>query len=273
MSSPNYNIIGPVNLQVAAHQIEGYRVNTPIYEGPLDLLLQLIERAELNITTLALAQVTDQYLIHLRQLKEQDAAEVSGFLVIAARLVQIKSAALLPKPTYEPAEEAEEDPGEALARQLIIYKRFKELAGSLTQREEKGLRTYLRVAPPPIKVEAKLDLSGVTVADLTQAARDIFFNKPDLPALSRVVSMPRVTIREKIRTIIDSLRELGNTTFAYFLKQKGDRLEVVVTFLAMLELMKRQVVEAGQLELFGEIEVTSTGEWNEQEDAQLEFIE
>src|SRR5512135_2969751 len=108
-----------MSLQVAAHQVEDYRVNTPVYEGPLDLLLQLIERAELDITTLALAQVTDQYLAHLKQLQTENgeqynAAEVSGFLVIAARLLQIKSAALLPRAPVETAEEEEEDPGEAL---------------------------------------------------------------------------------------------------------------------------------------------------------------
>src|SRR5512142_2951374 len=117
-----------MSLQVAAHQVEGYRVNTPIYEGPLDLLLQLIERAELDITTLALAQVTDQYLAHLKEIQKenasgQNAAEVSGFLVIAARLLQIKSAALLPRMPVEAGEEEEEDPGEALARQLVTYKR------------------------------------------------------------------------------------------------------------------------------------------------------
>jgi len=262
-----------VNLQVAVHQVEGYRVHTPVYDGPLDLLLQLIEHAELNITTLALAQVTDQYLAHMRQMQEQNAAEVSGFLVIAARLLQIKSAALLPRPAIEQPAVEEEDSGEALARQLITYKRFKELAAGLAQRDADGLRTYLRVAPPPIKVEAKLDLSGITQHDLIQAAREIFFSKPDLPALSRVVAMPRVTIREKIRTIVDLLRELGNTPFRFFLKQRGDRLEIVVTFLAMLELIKRQVVAATQSEIFGEIEVTATGAWDEQEDSQLEFIE
>jgi segregation and condensation protein A len=267
-----------MNLQVAAHQVEGYRVNTDVYEGPLDLLPQLIERAELDITTLALAQVTDQYLTFLRRMQEQtaqflSAAEVSGFLVIAARLVQIKSAALLPRPSIDASPEEEEDPGEALARQLIIYKRFKELAGVLTQREAAGLRTYLRLAPPPVKVEARLDLSGVVLHDLIQAARDIFFSKPDLPALSRVVAAPRVTIREKIHTIIEAMRNLSQTTFRSFLKSRGDRLEVVVTFLAMLELIKRRVVEANQQDLFGEIDVKPTGEWNEEEDTQLEFIE
>ena len=267
-----------MNLQVAAHQVEGYRVNTPVYEGPLDLLLQLIESAELDLTSLALAQVTDQYLAHLKVLQAEDgerynAAEVSGFLVIAARLLQIKSAALLPRIPVETSEEEEEDPGEALARQLIIYKRFKELSGFLHQRAEAGLRTYLRVAPPAIKVEAKLDLSDVTINDLARAAYEIFASKPDLPMLSRVVAMPRVTIREKILTILEDLRVLSSGTFSGFIKRRGDRLEIVVTFLAMLELIKRHVVEATQLDLFAEIEVKPTGDWDEAENGQLEFIE
>ncbi len=253
--------------------MEGYQIHTPEYEGPLDLLLQLIERAELDITRLALAQVTDQYLAHLKTMQESvDAAEVSGFLVIAARLVMIKSAALLPRPsiTLEPDEE---DPGEALARQLILYKRFKELAAGLGGREAKGLKTYLRVAPPPFKVEGKLDMAGVTLDDLAKTARRLLTGKPDLPALSRVVSAPRVTIREKIRSIVDTLRLYGGASFYRLLRARRDKLEIVVTFLAMLELIKRRVVEASQGELFGDIEIKSTGEWNEKEDSQLEFIE
>jgi segregation and condensation protein A len=129
------------------------------------------------------------------------------------------------------------------------------------------------VAAPTIKVEGKLDLSGVTLHDLLAAAREIFLSKPNLPALSRVVAAPRVTIREKIHAIVGTLRDYGRTTFSHFLKQKSDRLEVVVTFLAMLELVKRHVVSANQGELFGNIELTPTGEWDEKEDSQLEFIE
>ena len=124
-----------------------------------------------------------------------------------------------------------------------------------------------------IKIEAKLDLSGVTLNDLARAALEIFSSKPDLPALSRVVAMPRVTIREKILSILDGLRSLNASTFSGFIKRRGDRLEVVVTFLAMLELIKRHVVEASQSDLFSEIEVKPTGDWGEAEDAQLEFIE
>jgi segregation and condensation protein A len=249
-----------VSFQVAGHQTDHYRINTPVYEGPLDLLLELIERAELDITTLALAQVTDQYLDYLKQLQERNAAEVSAFLVIAARLLQIKSAALLPRPSIDAQMHEEEDAGEALARQLIVYKRFKELAGVLLDREHRGLRTHLRVAPPVIKVEAKLDLSGVTIHDLVLAARATLLSQPDLPALSQVVSKPRITIREKIRNILETIRQIGQTTFRSLLQARNDRLELIVTFLAMLELIKRRVVSAEQPELFGEIQIERTGE-------------
>jgi len=262
-----------VSFQVAGHQTEHYRIQTPIYEGPLDLLLELIERAELDITALALAQVTDQYLAHLQGLENRDPAEVSAFLVIASRLLQIKSAALLPRPSID-APLPEEDPGEALARQLIIYKRFKELAAVLTQRDEQGLRTYLRVAPPAVKIEPHLDLSGVTVRDLLLAARNILMAQPDLPALSRVVARPRITIREKISLIISAIRRAGQTTFRALLQIKNDRLELIVTFLAMLELVKRRAVLAEQSELFGDIQIQSTEDLDESEIlADVEFIE
>src|SRR5512139_1228723 len=107
-------IISPMVFNTANQQISNYTIATPVYEGPLDLLLHLIERAELDITKLSLAKVTDQYLEHLRSMQERRAEEVSAFLVIAARLLQIKSEVLLPRPpTREPGEE---DPSEALVQ-------------------------------------------------------------------------------------------------------------------------------------------------------------
>ncbi len=263
-----------MSFQVAGHQTEHYRINTPVYEGPLDLLLELIEHAELDITTLALAQVTDQYLAHLQHLEDRDPAEVSAFLVIASRLLQIKSAALLPRPSIDYSTQEEEDPGEALARQLIIYKRFKELAAVIADREAHNLRTYLRVAPPAFKVEPKLDLSGVTVADLLAAARTILLSQPDLPALSKVVSRPRITIREKIVSILDSIRRIGQTTFRALLNTHTDRMELIVTFLAMLELVKRRVVVASQPDLFGDIQITPGDDMNSAENVvETEFID
>jgi segregation and condensation protein A len=258
--------------QVAAHQTEGYTIQTDLYAGPLDLLLELIERAELDITRLALAEVTDQYLAYMRLLGDRDAAEVSAFLVIAARLLQIKSAALLPRPpAIEPGLD-EADTAEALAQQLIIYRRFKQLAWWLEARQNAGLRTYLRIAAPAFKVEAKLDLTGVTLHDLTRAAWQILANKNALPFLSEVVNMPRITIRDRIKTILARLREGGAPTFRHLL-QSRNRLEVVVTFLAMLELIKQHVIDADQDHLFSEIQLKASGELEDLSDIELDFTE
>jgi segregation and condensation protein A len=263
-------IISPVTFNVATHQAKSYTVSTPVYEGPLDLLLQLIERAELDITRLALAQVTDQYLEHLRRLQDRSAEEVSAFLVIAAKLLQIKSEALLPTPPIREA--GEEDPGEALALQLIAYKRYRQIADLLGQRETAGWRTYLRVAPPP-KVEGTVDLTGIGLADLIAAAGSVFAMANGKPSLNSVVAPIRVTIREKISLITRYLREKSHSTFSALLGERRTRIDIVVTFLAMLELVKRRLVRVRQDSLFGEIELEQDEDWQEDEEFELEFGE
>lgn len=255
---------------IATHQARAYTVATSVYEGPLDLLLTLIERAELDITKLALAQVTDQYLQHLRQLEEQAAEEVSAFLVIAARLLQIKSEVLLPRPPVR--EPGEEDPGEALARQLLAYKQFKNAAAFLARQETAGLHTYLRMAPPP-KVEAALEMNGLSLAELVAAAQQILDKGDHRPPLATVVSPPRVTIRDRISLIAHFLRRHGRISFRRFFERTPSPLEVVVTFLAMLELIKRNRIQVHQETLFGEIDVEPLGTWDENETFELEFGE
>ncbi len=248
-----------------------YTVQLPVFAGPLDLLLQLIEREELDITKVALAQVTDQFLAHLKVLEHQEIADLAEFLVIAARLILIKSEALLPRPVERAA--GEEDPGDELARQLLAYKKYKQIAGMLKEREDANLRTYLRLAPPP-KVEKKLDFSKLTPDDLLEAVRRALALMPDKPALGTVVAPPKVTIRDQIRLIVQSLRgQSGRVSFQKLLEGATSRLEVVVTFLAVLELIKRRKIEAQQAQMFGEIELISIGEWTEDEAglAELEF--
>ena len=240
-----------MSLQVAGYQTEGYRINIPLYEGPLDLLLDLIEKAQLDITKLALAQVTDQYLDYLRNLADSNAAEVSAFLVIAARLVLIKSAALLPHQVSSD-HPMEIDDGEALAHQLIQYRRFKQLAAWLADRENANLRTYLRLAAPAPRYDPRLDIEDISLDDLVKLAYQVFIGKADLPALSKVVSMQRITIQEKIQAIIDILRRDGSTSFRT-LAGSHTKLEIVITFLAMLELIKRSFIEVEQTDLFGDI--------------------
>lgn len=257
-------------IDIASHQARAYTVTTPVYEGPLDLLLQLIERAELDITKLALAQVTDQYLAHLENLQELSAEEVSAFLVIATRLIQIKSEALLPRPPQR--EEGEEDPGEALARQLRMYKRFKQIAETLAAREASGLRTYLRLAPPP-KMEGSLDLSGISLSELLQAAREMLFQEDRRPALKTVVAPPPITIRQKIILIARMIRQGGKLNFRQILNGTRSRLDIVVTFLAVLELIKQHFIQAHQEGLFGEIDLEPADAWDESQVLDLEFGE
>jgi segregation and condensation protein A len=259
-----------MSLGVAAHQVGAYKVSTPVYEGPLDLLLQLIERAELDITKLALAQVTDQYLAHLRNLQERAADDVSAFLVIAARLLQIKSEALLPRPPVREA--GEEDPAEALARQLLAYKRYKEIAQTLHAREAAGLRTYLRLAPSP-KIQGTVDLSEYTLNDLVSAVKSAFAGTDDRPELKTVVAAPRITIRDRIRHIVSKIKISQHTSFRRLLDTRHTRLEVVVTFLAMLELVKRRYLKATQEALFGDIELIPAEEWDDDPEFDLEFGE
>ncbi|RLC70356.1 MAG: chromosome segregation protein ScpA, partial [Chloroflexi bacterium] len=146
-----------------------YQVRLPVFEGPLDLLLHLIEREELDITSVSLAQVTDQYLTYLSLMEKPPAEVLADFLVVAAKLLLIKSRALLPQPPGSLSTE-EEDVGEDLARQLIEYRRFKRVAESLRRREEAGLRAYLRLAPPP-RLARPLDLEDVPLDDLVAAMR------------------------------------------------------------------------------------------------------
>ena len=253
---------------ILGHQTSGYTVQTAVYQGPLDLLLDLIEHAELDITAVSLAAVTEQYLNYLHHLEETHADEISAFLVIAAKLVQIKSEALLPRP---PAREVgEEDIGVSLVEQLKLYKRFKEIANLLGERVAQNLRTYLRLAPPP-KIEGKLDLSNITLADLIDAAEEVYSKDVEKQSLGTVISAPKITIREKIELISKRLGAAEHAHFRELLGENPTRIEIVVTFLALLELVKRYRVSARQEGLFTDIEIERMADWNPDEEIEIEF--
>lgn len=245
-----------------------YTVHTPVYDGPLDLLLNLIEHAELDITSVSLAMVTTEYLAYINGLEEANPDEISAFLVIAAKLLQIKSEALLPRPPAR--ERGEEDLGKSLVDQLKLYKRYKEIGGWMNERQDANLRTYLRIAPPP-KVEPKLDLSNLTLERLVAAAEEAFAKERDKKPLGVMIAAPRITIREKIEQIAALMKEVERASFSTLLNQGASRLEVVVTFLAMLELVKRYRIHAHQDGLFGEIEIDRMEEWKDDEEIDIEF--
>ncbi|HEX6035249.1 MAG TPA: segregation/condensation protein A [Anaerolineales bacterium] len=245
-----------------------YTVRTSVYEGPLDLLLGLIERAELDITAVSLASVTDQYLAYINRLEQMNADEISAFLVIAAKLLQLKSEALLPRPPSRAP--GEEDVGRSLVDQLKLYKRFKEIGGWLNARQQANLRTFLRVAPPP-KVEPKLDLSNITLERLVTAATEAFAKEHNKQPLGVIIAPPRVTIREKIDLIAKVMKDVERASFRALLDPGASRLEIVVTFLAMLELVKRYRIHAHQEGLFSDIEINRMEEWKDEEEIEIEF--
>jgi segregation and condensation protein A len=246
----------------------GYTIELPVYQGPLDLLLELIERAELDITRIALAQVTDQYLAYLEQFTEYHLEDLASFLVIASRLLQIKSEALLPRPPVR--EPGEEDPGDALARQLIAYKKYKQVATLLSERDESGLRTYLRLVANPV-LEPTLDIGDLRVEDLRRAMLAVMTNQRQGESLETVVAAPRIRIRDKIQVVLDTLRSATQTTFRTLFKRSKSRLEVVVSFLAVLELIKLRRVSASQDSLFGDIILARGERWADDQSGELEL--
>ena len=243
-----------------------YQIETDMYQGPLDVLLELIEKAQLDITILSLAQVTDQFLEYIRAIEGDNPAEVSAFIVIAARLIQIKSAALLPHTDSE-IPDLDEDSPESLAQQLILYRRFKQLAVWFAQREDLNYRTYERIGTPDIGIEPPLDLSNLTPAHLAEIAAKLFMKKAEQPELSTILTQPRITIRQRIKLLIDRLKERGRTSFGRLLT--GDsKMEAVVTFLAMLELIKRDAISVKQDDIFSDIEIFPA----EEADLDVEFV-
>jgi segregation and condensation protein A len=230
-----------------------YQIRLPVFEGPLDLLLHLIEREELDITTVALAQVTDQYMAYLEELERRRVKELMDFLVIAARLLLIKSLALLPRP---PALSPEaEDVGDELVHQLQLYKRFKEIAALLHQRDEQGLRGYIRIAPLP-HLDPQPDLGDVSVHDLLVAVQEALDAVP-APPVGEVVTPITVTIVQQIARIEGQLVRRRQVRFRDVLSEATTRVEIIVTLLALLELIKQDRVRVWQERPFGKILIQS----------------
>lgn len=227
-----------------------YQVQLPVFEGPLDLLLHFIEREELDITKVALAQVTNQYLAYLAELERREVKELADFLVVAAKLLLIKSLALLPRPPVPTPEEAG-DVGDELVRQLQMYRRFKKIAAFLHEREAQGLHGYIRIAPLP-RLEPQLDLGDVTLSDLLAAVQEVFEVTP-APPVGEVVAPVTVTVAEQIARIEDHLAGRRQVCFREVLSEAATRIEVIVTLLALLELIKQDRARVRQEQLFGEI--------------------
>lgn len=239
-----------------------YKLET--FEGPLDLLLHLIEKNKVDIYDIPISEITQQYLDYVSRMEKEDLNIVSDFLVMAATLLDIKSRMLLPAEVNEEGEE--EDPRAELVARLLEYKRYKLMAQRLLDLEEHAAGIWFRLPAVPEEVaryEAPVDLDalldGLTLAKLQRVFDSVMKRQKDKvdPIRSNFGTIKRepVSLEMRILDVLDFARKRRKFSFRQILQKQGDRLEVVVTFLAVLELMKIGKIGLVQEHLFDDIQI------------------
>ncbi len=223
-----------------------------VFEGPLDLLLHLVEQSRLDITEVSLVQVTSQYLAYMRAEDRIDHRALADFISIGARLIELKSRALLPSPPAPIGIEEESDPDD-LVEMLREYQRYKEVASLLREREEDGVRAFPRLALPP-EVAAPPGLGNVTL-DRLAAIVQRAIARARVPAEPAPLPRPIYSVRDKIVEIELVLRLKGRVSFSALMNTCDTREEIVVAFFAVLELIKRGQLAAAQTCNFGDIDL------------------
>jgi segregation and condensation protein A len=234
-------------------------VKTEAFEGPLDLLLNLIERNDLDITAVSLVQVTDQYLAALRSGAGIDYKALADFVAVAAKLLLLKSRALLPRTADQiEADDLEaEEIAQDLTAQLEEYRRFKAAAGMLRDLDEKGHRSFTRVAAVP-EEWLPTGLEKVTLKKLMGYLSKTLARLPAEAEPERI-SRPLMNLGQRRIVILNSLRRSGSLTFTKLLETAQTRFEVIITFLAILDLFKTNDIAFEQPEAFGDIYLTLPG--------------
>ncbi|MBT8038499.1 MAG: segregation/condensation protein A [Verrucomicrobiae bacterium] len=236
---------------------DDYKVRLDIFEGPLDLLLYLIKKDEVDIHTISIERVTKQYLDYMDTFKMLNIDLASEFIVMAANLMYIKSRTLLPKSVQPPEEDMEEDdPRWELIRQLIEYKKFKDAAGFLTLKETEQEDYFAHMpeksAPPADELDEPLP--DANIFDLIRAFQNVLKRFEESTDLGDIVD-DRYTVADKIELLLSLLKPGASLKFTSLFEAATSKTEVIVTFLAVLELMKMNQFSIIQDHLLGEIEV------------------
>jgi segregation and condensation protein A len=227
-----------------------YRVKLAIFEGPLDLLLHLVKKNEVEIADIPVATITDQYLAYLDLLQQLDLDVAGEYLVMAATLLHLKSRLLLPGDETGDEEEGE-DPRAELVRQLLEYQRFKEAADLLNRRDLLERDVFVR-APLLDETDAEADaVYDVSLGDLLDALQEVL--KRAAPEVVHQVILEQVSLREQLCLVLDTLRERAEAAFSDLFPPAATRLQILVTFLAILELVRTRMIRLRQEEQFGPI--------------------
>ncbi len=234
-----------------------YKVKLEVFEGPLDLLLYLIKRDEIDIYDISIERITRQYLEYLQAFKELKIDIAGEFVVMAANLIYLKSRSLLPLDQQPPEEDAEEDdPRWDLIRQLIEYKKFKEAAAQLHDRALEQERIFTRDGGSAAISGAPLPLHEVGIFQLIHAFQEVIKRVEAQEDLQEIFG-ERFSVSDKIEKILERVGDGTPVRFSELFGQIVSRVEIVVTFLALLELIRLNQVRAMQRKMFDEIEIAA----------------
>lgn len=233
-----------------------YRVKLTDFEGPLDLLLFFIKRDELDIYDIPIAKITKEFLEYLHYLQELDLDIAGEFIVTAAELMQIKAQMLLPRPEGEGEEEF--DPRSELVRRLLEYKRWKEMAEELERKQEHQRKLAYRGNfdyDPKVFEEEDEDamFKDVTLFDLI-AAFQFAVNRMPRKHVHEIHKL-NVTLEEQMEHILNLFKEKDEVTFFEIVMSFADKIRIVVTFLALLEMMKSKIIAINQIEPYADITI------------------
>ncbi len=232
---------------------EDYKVRLDVFEGPLDLLLYLIKKEEVDIYNIPIERITRQYLEYIHLMRMLDLNIAGEFLVMAATLMMIKSRMLLPAEDRPPLEEEEEDPRWELVQRLVEYKKFKDVAAELQKREQWQENVFAlgREAMNPETDDTGLTLQDVSLFDLIRAFNEVLQHAK--PETIGEITGPLYTVPDQMDLILEVLRQRREVRFMEFFQPGADRHEIICTFLAMLELIRLGQIHVTQTEPFGDI--------------------
>lgn len=248
-------------------------VTTPVYEGPFDLLLQLILKEQVDIYEVNLATIVDEYLAEIERMQELDLDVATGFLLIAATLVELKARRLLPNQADMDLDEelALWEERDLLLARLLEAKTFKDVASVFSRLADDADQSFPRAVGPDERfVEVVPDLlEGTSVRSLQRAAIRVLTPRP-VPVVDLFHVNPiTITVADAVAELLDELPRVERISFRRLTADLGERIEVIVRFLAVLELFKQGMVEIAQPERFGDIEIHWTADSDVDTDAIL----
>ena len=230
-----------------------YKVKLDVFEGPLDLLLYLIKKSELDIYDIPISEITEQYLEYLELMRMLDLNIAGEFLVMAATLIHIKSKMLLPPEEKEILPEEEEDPREELIRRLLEYKRFKEVAGVLQDMEGQRKKMFTRSAGGDIELGPQDKFFEASLFDLISAFTRVLKDVPK--EVFQEIIKDEFTVEQKVHDLLHMLVEKPSLYLTEIFKKAKNKLEIIATFLAVLELIRLKEIVVVQNKSFDDIEV------------------